>query len=366
MRCVASRKNSARMPSCCPTGRSKAAWKYSRCRRAAGVSGASWPAPRFARRVPAHRADGRRFPRSLSARRQCATQRPVRLPKPAGEPAVRAGRSAAAAEGRARTAGSRTRPRSRHRRPRRARGVLRQKSVRAQDGAAAAERGEDTNAAARAGRHQGPDRAAAGRLRLGLARRGAPPRPCCSPNCSMHADRPRSDHAQFRRRHHRPRRRLCPGRPDRRRQDHHHRQAGCALRGAPRRRQGGAAHHRRLPDRRARAAAHLRPHPRRAGACGARCVRPAPHAGRTARQAHGADRHRRHEPARSGMVASRSRCCPAAATCADCCCSTHRPRRRARRRGARLFGPERRSRPGGRHHQQGRRVGHAGSRCSTC
>ena len=95
-----------------------------------------------------------------------------------------------------------------------------------------------------------------------------------------------------------PGRRLRPDGPDRRRQDHHHRQARRALRDALRRRQAGAGDHRQLPDRRLRAAAHLRPDPQRAGLRGEGCDRPAAGAQRPAQQAHGADRHRRHEPAR--------------------------------------------------------------------
>jgi hypothetical protein len=133
--------------------------------------------------------------------------------------------------------------------------------------------------------------------------------------------------------------------------------AGGALRGALRRRPAGAADHRRLPHRRPGTVAHLRPHPRRAGVRGARRRGPAPHPGRSARQAHGADRHGRHEPARphggragGDADALRRSQSPAAAQC-------RLPRRYLGRRGARLC----RRGPGRLHHDQGRRSHRAGA-----
>ena len=68
----------------------------------------------------------------------------------------------------------------------------------------------------------------------------------------------------------RPRRRVRADRPDRRRQDDDDGQDRRRLRRPPRRRQPRPDHARRLSRRRPRAAARLRPHPRRAGAHRAR------------------------------------------------------------------------------------------------
>ena len=126
----------------------------------------------------------------------------------------------------------------------------------------------------------------------------------------------------------RPGRRLRAGRRHRRRQDHDDREDRRRLRGPVRRRQPRPDHARRLPRRRPRAAARLRPHPRRAGAHRARprlARRPARSADR---QEDGADRHRRHGAARHAH--------PRAARDADApldpaSCSSSTPRRRARR-----------------------------------
>ncbi len=86
---------------------------------------------------------------------------------------------------------------------------------------------------------------------------------------AQHADEAAAGDAE-RNRHARRRRRVRPDGADRGGQNHHHRQAGRAFCRAPRRQQTGAAHHRQLPDRRPRAAAHLRQDSGRDRACRAR------------------------------------------------------------------------------------------------
>ena len=150
------------------------------------------------------------------------------------------------------------------------------------------------------------------------------------------------------------RRRVCAGRSHRRGQDHHPGEAGRALRRA-RGRPGRHADDGQFPDRRAGAVADLRPPHGRAHAFGARRRRAASPAGRAGQPQDRADRHHRHQPARSprgraGRDAVRRRqdgAPPAGA-------QRRQPGRHAGRGGARL--PQWRGRGRGRlhHHQAGR------------